>query len=147
MKVTLYTNKNWGQSVECTPGVVDDASLEAFHYGYCHILALALHEATGWPLVGIWYSGDTKDQDSVPGHVAVVHPESGYYVDIYGAYEEDPGDLNITDYARMERDDVMELISWGYKEIDPEAEALAQSMVEPVLNEVRAFLDSAAERV
>lgn len=142
MKVTLYTNKHWGSEVECVHGVVNDAALEAFHYGYCHVMALALHDATGWPLVGIWYNGDNYTDDYVPGHVAVKHPE-GYFVDIYGAYTEDPGNFEITDSRLMEVEDVIDLSNAGYKEIEPEVVALADSLVEAVLDEVNEFLYAA----
>lgn len=139
VKVTLYTNKNWGAEVECVHGVINDAALEAFHYGYCHVMALELHKFSGWPLIGIWYNGDNQNDDHVPGHVAVRHP-NGYIVDIYGAYEEDPGDFEITDTAEMYEEDVYALCDNGYKDIDPEAKALAESLVEAILDEVDQFL-------
>lgn len=36
-----------------TPGVIDGAAEHAFSYGACAALAYALHEATGWPIIGI----------------------------------------------------------------------------------------------
>lgn len=34
-----------------TPGVVDDQARELFLYSACFLLALAVHERTGWPLL------------------------------------------------------------------------------------------------
>lgn len=33
-----------------TPGVLDGHALRAFTHGACGALAIALHDATGWPI-------------------------------------------------------------------------------------------------
>jgi len=38
-------------SVTLRPGVIDEDAREVFAWGYCHTLAGALHQVTGWPLV------------------------------------------------------------------------------------------------
>lgn len=143
MLVELYTNKSWGEWVTCSHGVIDDAALEAFHYGYCHVLALELHKATGWPLIAIWYHGNTHDDDFVPEHVAVKHPE-GWIVDIYGAYDfdSDPGDFIISDHRLIDSDTIDEYIDSGYKPLTEEATSLAASLVPEILIEVEEFLSN-----
>jgi RNAse (barnase) inhibitor barstar len=46
-------------------------------FGYCHFLALAIHEKTGWPMMA-WV-----DSDEIPTHVCVETPE-GLLLDIDG---------------------------------------------------------------
>lgn len=45
--------------MDLTPGRLDGAAAHAFSYGACAGLAIALHDATGWPLVKV------TDADSV----------------------------------------------------------------------------------
>ncbi|SFW50377.1 hypothetical protein [Amycolatopsis australiensis] len=54
---------------------------DVFDYGYCHGLALALHEETGWPLVQLEFDGDEL-------HYLVRRPD-GMLVDAHGARPED----------------------------------------------------------
>ncbi|MGH3191767.1 MAG: hypothetical protein ACRDOL_31870 [Streptosporangiaceae bacterium] len=72
-------------SVTLRPGVVDDNAREVFGWGYCHVLAGALHETTGWPL------GVLRMLFGPPGRRAWhwihagVHPgTAGLFLDIHG---------------------------------------------------------------
>ena len=60
------------------PGVLDRRAIAGFTLGQCHGLALAVHERTGWPMVGA-YNGNGVCQ-----HVLVVD-DQGRLVDITGA--------------------------------------------------------------
>ncbi|WP_339155741.1 hypothetical protein [Actinomadura luteofluorescens] len=44
--------KGWAE-VTLRPGVIDDQALEVFGFSMCTLLACALHEKTGWPMLGI----------------------------------------------------------------------------------------------
>jgi hypothetical protein len=64
-----------------TPGVIDEHARELFLYAQCQMLALALHERTGWPL---WVA----EQQLPSGrwawvHVALQTPD-GRWLDIDG---------------------------------------------------------------
>jgi hypothetical protein len=72
-------------SVTLRPGVVDENAREVFGWGYCHVLAGALHETTGWPL------GVLRKRFGPPGRRAWhwihagVHPGmAGLFLDIHG---------------------------------------------------------------
>jgi hypothetical protein len=68
-----------------TPEIDDDA-IETFTRGQCHALALALHEETKFPLVGLWSDGwETR---GTPCHVVVRMPK-GTLLDIAGPGAED----------------------------------------------------------
>lgn len=83
------------------PGVLDAHALHAFRHGACEALAIALHDATGWPLVMItdfWNVHGDPDrfgiaQAGVGGSGAhwVVRADDGRLVDVDGAH--DPGEL------------------------------------------------------
>ena len=76
--------------VELRPGRIDDQALEVFNYSQCAVLASALHDETGWPLLGI--------ESRCPAgcwhwrHVGVRTP-CGRFLDING----------VRDYAEAER--------------------------------------------
>ncbi|WP_433465375.1 hypothetical protein [Spirillospora sp. CA-128828] len=44
--------KDWVQ-VTLRPGVIDDQAIEVFGFSLCAQLACALHEETGWPMLGV----------------------------------------------------------------------------------------------
>lgn len=141
MNVQLFTNKHWGNKVECVPGVIDDAAIEAFSYGHCHVLALALHEATGWPLVAIWYD-DAPREDDIPDHVAVRNPSNGKLVDVSGAYYDSQSPdysgygAGIAEVELIDDEVIYDWIDWGsYKGITDESRNLAQSIVGLILKE------------
>lgn len=69
-------------------GARAEALLECYDEGECHVLALVLHKATGWPLVAVldWDNPYQTDADGeaifpVVGHVWVEAPD-GLPVDI-----------------------------------------------------------------
>lgn len=79
-----------------TPGVIDDAAIEAYTNGGCWYLAWWLHELTGYPIAVIGGYDPDLDyiDDSSPWHgyswvhVGVTTPE-GLFLDING-----PADMN-----------------------------------------------------
>src|SRR5438093_9317454 len=54
---------------------------DVFENSYCHSLALALHERTGWPIVGLY------NQRLGTDHYLVRRPD-GFLVDVHGARPE-----------------------------------------------------------
>lgn len=67
--------------LKVTPGVVDDHARELFLYAQCQMLALALHEMTGWPL---WVAEQRLRSGTWAwAHVAVQTP-AGLWLDIEG---------------------------------------------------------------
>lgn len=61
---------------------------ERFMAGGCHALALALSEATGWPIVALWLKRGRREEIA---HVALAEPgfdpddpEEGTYLDVGG---------------------------------------------------------------
>ncbi|MGW6308997.1 hypothetical protein [Streptomyces niveus] len=64
------------------PEVITELDIRAFKYGGCGSLALALHAATGWPIVA------AVADDGLELHYAVTRPD-GFLIDITGAHSED----------------------------------------------------------
>ncbi len=88
------------------PGVIDKTAVRAFKYGACGGLAIALHDATGWPIIAIECGGLNL-------HYMVRDP-AGRLIDIEGArtaaditleYEVEADDGNVT-LAETARDTV-----------------------------------------
>ncbi|HEY5990612.1 MAG TPA: hypothetical protein VIV12_30100 [Streptosporangiaceae bacterium] len=101
MRATLDTN--WG-AVELT-GRLDVNARTAFTEGHCHSLALALHEKTGWPLIGGVDRGPEYGSGRVPDHVVVQVPD-GRLLDITGLhtvedFEEEWGTVQPLDPAEV----------------------------------------------
>lgn len=67
---------------QITNGVINEQAIRAFKYGACAGLAIALHDATGWPLIQVGYC------DELPLHFMVRHPD-GQLLDIQGAHTDD----------------------------------------------------------
>jgi hypothetical protein len=82
----------WGYRPELTVkdgrGVVDENASYAFTHGQCHAFAIAMHDITGWPIIGIGGEPDT------PSHFCVYDPHIDDFVDIDGAgvFNRDGGD-------------------------------------------------------
>lgn len=129
-----------------TPGVLDGAAEHAFKYGACAALAYALHEATGWPIVGITDNHNVYDGKLGGGsslHWGVLRPD-GLFVDVDGAraVEDVVGEYD------AEADD--EKAAWGigtkadieewYVESqgEPISISLARTFVEPLLERLKA---------
>jgi hypothetical protein len=68
-----------------TPGVIDGAAKHAFSRGACASLAYAIHETTGWPIIGITDSHNAHDGVLGGGsslHWGVQHPSGQFlYID------------------------------------------------------------------
>ena len=74
-----------------TPGVLDGAARHAFKYGACGALAIALHDATGWPVVAITAAHNAFKGKAGGGsalHWAVRRPD-GKTVDVDGAHDQE----------------------------------------------------------
>lgn len=79
------------KSNDLTPGILDGCAKRAFKFGDCDVLAIALHDATGWPLVKVtdsWnvHSGHAGDGSAL--HWMVRHP-SGKLLDVDGLHDEE----------------------------------------------------------
>jgi hypothetical protein len=70
---------DWPDLLDGDPG--DEPIDTFFEMGYCHALALALNEATGWPIVGVWSQGDCT-------HFVVQRPDC-MLVDVRGVRSEE----------------------------------------------------------
>jgi len=109
-----------------TPGELDAAAVEAYTQSQCHALALVLHEATGWPLVGDF---DPDERSMVPRHV-LVRRSDGTFVDVLrAAYGQNR--LWGHDQRELTASDVWSLVRLGHM-VPPDLE-LARSFVAPVL--------------
>ena len=99
------TDDNVGQSDRDAVSVAIpegfDSVEDVFDYGYCHALALALHEQTGWPVVGL------RCPEGYAEHYLVRRPD-GLLVDAHGArtdaavltqWSGDSGYYSIKDYS------------------------------------------------
>jgi len=73
-----------------TPGSIDGAAKHAFSTGACSSLAIAIHDATGWPIVAITDHHNVFDNGRAGGgsalHWTVRRPD-GRLVDIDGAHD------------------------------------------------------------
>lgn len=78
-----------GEELEFDDQELDMRAVGAGQRGHCHSLALAIHQRTGWPLVGI------QDRGGQLAHVAICTPE-GELLDASGCW--DLGDL-VEEYA------------------------------------------------
>jgi hypothetical protein len=73
-----------------TPGELDGAARTAFMHGACAALAIALHDATGWPLAMVTDAWNVEGGVAGGGsalHWIVRHP-SGRFVDVGGFHSE-----------------------------------------------------------
>lgn len=129
-------------ATKLTPGVLDNYALRAFKYGACGALAIALHDATGWPVVAITDSHNVFDDGTAGGgsalHWTVRRPD-GMLIDVDGAHtpeslvEEYEGEADDGQAAAglSTRDDVEE---WYVNcQGEPVAVALAATFVDTVL--------------
>jgi hypothetical protein len=133
-----------------TPGVIDNAARHAFKYGACGALAIALHDATGWPIVAVTDAENVHDGQAGGGsamHWAVRRPD-GKIIDIIGANE--PDDL-IAEY-NFDADDGKaaiglstraEVVDWYCDcQGEPVSLKLAATFVAPVLAQAQSHPQS-----
>lgn len=75
--VAPWTKGTW----KLTAGLLDETAEYAFTHGQCHAMAIALHELTGYEIIGLggspWLDG--------PGHF-MVRAEFGYCLDVEGLH-------------------------------------------------------------
>ena len=72
-----------------TPGVLDGAAEHAFLAGACTALAIAMHDALGWPIMAVTDAHNVYEGRAGGGsalHWAVLRPD-GMVVDVRGAHE------------------------------------------------------------
>ena len=71
-----------------TPGVIDGYAKRAFKHGACGALAIALHDATGWPLVAITDAHNVYDGEAGGGSALhwTVQAPNGQLLDIDGLH-------------------------------------------------------------
>lgn len=77
---------------DLTPGVIDGAARRIFKMGGCGALAMAMHDALGWPIVAITDAWNVEDGRAGGGsalHWLVKRPSDGLLVDIDGAHTEE----------------------------------------------------------
>lgn len=102
-----------------TPGVLDGYALRAFKYGACGALALAIHDATGWPVMAITDHHNVFEDGTAGGGSAlhwVVRRPDGMLVDVDGAHlagdlveqYHDEADDHVAAVGRSTREDVVE---------------------------------------
>ena len=128
--VYLNANDGWaGTDFELTAGVIDITARWVFTHGQCHSLALALHYATGWDIVG---ANDYDIDSSTPNHVAVIDPQ-GRVFDITGRYR-DADEWRHAYAARYVTHHTAEDLEGAFDDDyrDPQADD-AEPWVEPVL--------------
>lgn len=78
-----------GLSDHLTPGVIDGAAEYVFTTGGCGAIAIALHDATGWPIVAITDHHNVHAGRAGGGsamHWTVRHP-SGMLLDVDGLHD------------------------------------------------------------
>lgn len=88
-----------------TPGELDGPALNIFKQGACGALAIAIHDATGWPIVAITDAHNVEDGRAGGGsalHWAVRRPD-GRLVDIDGAH--DPDELTEEYHGEADEDE------------------------------------------
>lgn len=87
-----------------TPGVLDGYAKHAFKIGACGALAIAIHDATGWPIVAITDAHNVFEDGKAGGgsalHWTVRRPD-GKLIDIDGAHDAD----DLIEEYRWEADD------------------------------------------
>jgi hypothetical protein len=73
-----------------SPGIIDGSALYVFKHGGCDALAIALHDATNWPIVAITDANNVFADGTAGGgsamHWNVRHP-SGKLLDIDGLHD------------------------------------------------------------
>jgi hypothetical protein len=126
-----------------TPGVIDGYAKRAFTFGACGGLAIAIHDATGWPIVAITDAHNVFEDGKAGGgsalHWVVQHP-SGKLLDIDGlhdpaalveAYEGDADDGEAA-WGLSTRGDAEEW--YVHAQGEPIPLSLIRTFVEPVLS-------------
>lgn len=88
---------------DLTPGVIDGYAERAFTQGACGALAIAMHDALGWPIIAITDAHNVHDGKAGGGsamHWGVLHPD-GLFIDVDGAHDLDV----VTDIFAGDADD------------------------------------------
>ena len=131
-------------SDKLTPGELDGYAMHAFKYGACGALALAIHDATGWRIVGITDSHNVESRRLGGGscmHWAVMHP-SGQLLDVDGLHDPD----EMTAQYDAEADD--EEAAWGIGSRADIEEWYIENQGEPIPVSLAAtFVDSILEQI
>lgn len=132
-RLTLNANRGWGDyDYELEAGVIDDTAEHVFTHGHCHSLALALHEATGWDIIG---SLSGWNGDDTPDHVGVLVPgPTPEVLDIHGTWDADDwlAEYGGVEWRRVDPEEAYGAFDRMYRKPDVEA---ARHWVYPVLEE------------
>ncbi|MFD6334865.1 hypothetical protein ACFWGI_35550 [Streptomyces niveus] len=116
-----------------TPGLINEHAVEAFLYGGCAALALAIHDATGWPITAV------IAEDGLELHYAISHFD-GLLIDILGARTEDDVLLTYEFHAdggavRLTDATAADIEAWHQNYGETVPMHVAQSFVPTVLNQ------------
>lgn len=73
---------------DLTPGVLNPVAENAFLYGGCAALAIAIHDETGWPICMVTDSHNVLDGEAGGGSALhwVVRRPDGRYLDVLGSH-------------------------------------------------------------
>ena len=128
---------------DLTPGVLDGYASRAFKHGACGALAIAIHDATGWPIVAITDAHNVHGGRAGGGsamHWTVMRPD-GKLVDVNGAH--DPDDM-VEEY-NAEADD--ETAAMGVSTRADAVEWYVEAQGEPIpLTLAATFVDAVLEK-
>jgi hypothetical protein len=155
-RTSLKSSLNWEliDGRQLTPGVIDQDAEDAYSYGQCAYLALAISEHTSgqiWAIVGPDYDDDgnevppsenydSKINDSLPDHFGV--EVDGEIVDINGYQNFDEWEERHGGYAvAITKEDVLKWQrehqrkgQWAREKSDQEQLDMAKTFVDPVLD-------------
>lgn len=136
----------------CDDGFGFEDVADVFQHGYCHVLALAIHDVTGWP---VWTLKVTRGQGVGEDEHWLVEDPAGNLVDVYGAntpegvlaywhglYETPVGEEDFR-LQESSAEQILHLIEIGYAEEPEPVEALAAEAAR-ILLEVEYGLSIAA---
>lgn len=127
-----------------TPGIIDGAAEHAFSTGACAALAYAMHEATGWMIIGITDAHNVHDGRLGGGsslHWGVMRPD-GKFIDIDGVHEIE----DIVERYMYDADD--EEAAWGKGTPADIIEWYVENQGAPIsLSLARTFVDPLLERI
>lgn len=126
-----------------TPGLLNPIAENIFYQGACSALAIALHDATGWPIVGVSESDNVHDGRLGLGscmHFLVERPD-GKLIDVLGAHDPE----EVLDSFPAEYED--EESALGYARREDVVEQYEESAASRIsLRAAARFVDAVLER-
>jgi hypothetical protein len=101
-------------------GIVDGQAQRAFRNGQCHALALEIHKATNWPIIGVFAEDDVNTPyPESPSHCVVYDESIDAFVDIRGEFNPFGLPWSVARLAEMDPKDIPKLA--GYIKADLKA--------------------------